>query len=186
MKNLRGSLIVGVVCLIVAVGCKKKESEPAAGSGSGSAAMGSGSAMAGSGSAEAAGSGSAMAGSGSAMAGSGSAEAAGSGSAMAGSGSAMAGSGSSAAAEPPAPAADSEGHRKWDCKKTCKLALKCKAAPGYHNEKECDQDCASLAKDKGGRYARGSVVGAAYYTCTAKAKDCAGIKKCDHDVEHAK
>ncbi|MGE5183355.1 MAG: hypothetical protein ACM31C_14895 [Acidobacteriota bacterium] len=167
MKNLRGYVVVGVVCALCALGCKKKASEPAAGSGSagsGSAMMaGSGSAMAGSGS------GSAMAGSGSAMAGS--------GSAMEGSGSAMAGSGSSAAAEPAA--ADPEGKRNWSCPKTCKLALKCKSAT-FKNEKECDQDCTSLAKDKNDRYARGSIESAAFYTCIAKAKDCDGIKKCDH------
>ena len=185
MMKLRGYVMVGALCALCAIGCKKKAAEtPAAGAGSGS---GSGSAMvAGSGSAESgsgsgsteAGSGSAMAGSGSAMAGSGSAEA-GSGSAMAGSGSAMAGSGSAGdtASTPPA---DPEGARHWSCKKDCKLALECKSAADFHDLKECEQDCASLAKDKDGRYARGSAESAAYYTCIDKAGDCAGVKKCDH------
>ena len=183
MTKLCGYVMVGALCALCAMGCKKKPAEPPAtgsGSGSGSAmAAGSGSAMAaGSGSAMAAGSGSAAdTGSGSAMAagsGSGSAMAPDSGS---GSGSAMAGSGSSADT---APAADPEGSRHWNCKKDCKLALKCKSAADFHDLKECEQDCTSLAKDKDGRYARGSAESAAYYTCVDKASDCAGVKKCDH------
>jgi hypothetical protein len=173
MKNLHSYLVVGAMCAVVAMGCKKKEPAPAAGSGSATVAIGSGSGSAMMGS----GSDSAMTGSGSAMTGS--------GSAMTGSGSGSAMSGSAAAGET-APAADAEGARKWNCKKSCKLALQCKAAPAFHNLKECEQDCTSLAKDHDGRYARGSAVSAAYYTCIDKVKDCAGIKKCDHDVEHAK
>ena len=176
---------VCALCVVFAMGCKKKPSgtAPAAGSGSGpgSAMAGSGSSMAGSDTAGS-GSGSAMAGSGSAGAGSagsdGSAAAAGSGSADTGSGSAgagsAAGSGSSAQAEDP------EGKRHWNCKKACKLALHCKSSAGYHNAKECDLDCANLAKDKDGRYARGSVESAAFYTCLDKATGCAAVTACGH------
>jgi hypothetical protein len=176
MNSTRWIFVV-CVCASLAFGCKKKEGEPTpaagSGSGSGSAMMGSGSATAGSGSAEAGSAGSAMAGSGSAT------ETAGSGSAMAGSGSAEAGSAGSGSATAAAPAVDPEGSRKWNCKKTCKLAVSCKAGAHYHSAKECEQDCDRLAKDKDGRYARGSIEGAGYYTCLDKATDCAGVKKCD-------
>ena len=173
--------MVCALCLVFAMGCKKKPSGTAPAAGSGSAMAGSGSAMAGS----------AMEGSGSAMAGSGSAEAgsAGSaGSAMEGSGSAMEGSGSAAAGSAEAGSAagsgssamaeDPEGKRHWNCKKECKLALHCKSSAGFHNAKECDMDCTNLAKDKDGRYARGSVEGAAFYTCLEKATDCAAVTAC--------
>ena len=172
----RSFVMVCALSLLVAVGCKKKPSEPApaagSGSGSGSAVMGSGSAT------TEAGSGS---GSGSAMAGSGSGSAmAGSGSAMAGSGSAEGSAGSGSAAATEKPAVDPEGSRHWNCKKDCKLAVSCKSAAGFHNAKECEQDCDHLAKDKDGRYERGSAMGPGYYTCIDKVTDCAGIKKCDH------
>jgi hypothetical protein len=184
MKNLRSLVVVGGMCALLAlVGCKKKPADtPAAGSavvmaGSGSAAMAAGSAdMAGS----------AAMGSATDTGSAGSAAMAGSGSAAGSDTDTAAGSGSAADAEDVAPPSDSEGKRNWNCKKTCKLAVSCKASVDYHDAKECENDCSLLSKDKDGRFARGSIAGAAYYTCIAKAKDCAGIKKCDHDVEHAK
>ena len=187
MKSLSWYLFIGVLCGALTIGCKKKQPATAPAAGSGSAMMGSGSAEGsgsaamGSGSADE-GSGSAMAGSGSAAEGSGSAMA-GSGSAAEGSGSAMAGSGSAAEATPPAE--DPEGKRHWNCKKACKLAVSCKTTL-FKAAKECDQDCTHLEKDKGGKYARGSAESAAYYTCIAKAADCAAITTCDHDVAHVK
>jgi hypothetical protein len=187
MTTLRSCLVVCALCAVVAFGCKKKDAEPAQGSGS-AAMAGSGS---GSGSAAMAGSDSgsgsaAMAGSGSgsaAMAGSGSAAMAGSGSGSAAGSGAGSGSAATAAAMPPS---DPEGARKWNCKKTCKRAVDCKAGVKFTNLKECESDCTNLAKDKGGRYARGSAQSAAYYTCIDKTTACPGIKKCDHDVAHVK
>ena len=133
MTKLCGYVMVGALCALCAIGCKKKPAEPPA--------TGSGSAMA--------------------------------------AGSAMAGSGS-AADTGSAPPADPEGSRHWNCKKDCKLALKCKSAAGFHDLKECEQDCTSLAKDKDGRYERGAAEGVPWYTCMDKVSDCAGVKKCDH------
>ncbi len=72
---------------------------------------------------------------------------------------------------------DPEGHRNWDCKKICKQAHDCKAMADM-NEKACEQDCTSLAKDKDGRYERGAGESARFYTCVAKAEKCADVLAC--------
>lgn len=72
---------------------------------------------------------------------------------------------------------DPEGHRNWNCKTICKRAIDCKATSGM-NEKTCEQDCTSLAKDKDGRYERGAGESARFYTCVAKSEKCADTLAC--------
>jgi hypothetical protein len=89
-----------------------------------------------------------------------------------------------AAAAPPAsaeaPPEDPEGHRNWNCTRACKLAVDCKSQTQYENADRCEFDCTSMAHDQNGRFLRGALAGAAFYTCLDKASNCDGVKKCDH------
>lgn len=165
-------LIISLVCAALVPGCKKKSTDTAETTGSGSAVVvppTTGSAATpptdttGSAAMGSAATGSAAAGS------------ADTGSATAGS--AAMGSAATGSAAAPTAVADDEGHRNWDCKKLCKHAVGCKAQIEL-DEKGCETDCSNLAKDKGGRYARGSGQGARFYTCASKADTCDAVTAC--------
>jgi hypothetical protein len=168
MTSIRSSVMVCALCALVVMGCKKKQAAPAA-QGSGSAAVVETGSATMTGSADTGSAGSAMAGSDV-----GSAAMAGSADMGSAAGSAAAGSASGSGAG----SATAGGPSTWNCKKACKLALSCKSK-AFTSLKECDSDCTNMAKDKDGRYARGSVEGSGFYTCINDATDCAGIKKCD-------